>query len=116
MLESRDLKGGDPVLLLQRDRLLDDTFAQAGRLIYSERELPPAQYDANLWELYFDAENGKPSGAPRRLTDWTGFYFSPPQMTADGKRLVFLNGIAQSDVYLGELVSGNAELKSPQPS
>jgi len=112
VLESRNLQGGDPVLLLSRDRLADNTFAQNGRLIFSERELPPAQYDANLWELNFDPESGKPSGAPRRLTDWTGFYFAAPQVTADGKRLVFLNGISQSDVYLGEL--GNGELKSPQ--
>jgi Tol biopolymer transport system component len=114
VLESRDVQGGDPVPLLKRDRLIDNTFAQSGRLIYSEREQPPAQYDANLWEQYFDAESGKPNGAPRRLTDWTGFYFGSPQVTADGKRLVFLNGIAQSDVYLGELAAGSAELKSPQ--
>lgn len=113
VLESRDLKGGDPVLMVQSNRLIDCTFAQSGRLIYSERELPPAQYDANLWEQSFDVESGKPRGTPRRLTDWTGFFFGSPQVTADGKRLVFLNGMAQSDVYLGELPSGT-ELKSPQ--
>ena len=35
-------------------------------------------------------------------------------MTADGSRFVFLNGRAQSDVYLGELANGGNELKAPQ--
>ena len=76
-------------------------WGQSGRLIYSVRELPPNQYDSNLWEMRYDEDTGKPKGTPRRLTDWTGFYFGNPQLTADGKRFVFLNGRAQSDVYLG---------------
>ena len=90
------------------------TWGQSGRLIYSVRELPPNQYDSNLWELRFDEDTGKPKGTPRRLTDWTGFFFGNPQLTADGNRFVFLNGRPQSDVYLGELTNGGAELKSPQ--
>jgi len=78
------------------------------------REPPPNQYDSNLWALHFDQRTGKPQGTPRRLTDWTGFYFGNPQLTSDGKRLVFFNGRQQSDVYLGELSSGGKELKSPQ--
>jgi Tol biopolymer transport system component len=48
------------------------------------------------------------------LTDWTGFYFGNPELTADGSRFVFLNQRAQSDVYLGELANGGNELKTPQ--
>ena len=113
-LESRDLKGGDPVVLLSNPRLTDFTWGQSGRLLYSVRELPPNQYDSNLWEMRYDEDTGKPKGTPRRLTDWTGFYFGNPQLTADGKRFVFLNGRSQSDVYLGELTNGGAELKTPQ--
>ena len=43
-----------------------------------------------------------------------GFYFGNPQLTADGKRLVFYDGRQQSDVYLGELSSSCKELKSLQ--
>ena len=64
--------------------------------------------------MRYDEDTGKPKGTPRRLTDWTGFYFGNPQLTADGKRFVFLNGRSQSDVYLGELANGGAELKTPQ--
>lgn len=113
-LESRDLKGGDPVVLLSDPQFIDFCWGQSGRLIYSVRERPPNNYDSNLWELRFDEETGRPKGIPRRLTDWTGFFFGYPQLTADGNRFVFLNGRQQSDVYLGELSNGGGELKSPQ--
>jgi Tol biopolymer transport system component len=113
-MESRNKQGGDPVLLLDNDRLVDFTWAGPGRLVYSAREPAPNQYDLNLWEIRVDEESGKPKGAPRRITDWTGFSFGNLQFTADGKRLVFLNGRGQSDVYLAALASSGNELKSPQ--
>ena len=79
------------------------------------RELPPNQYDSNLWELRFDEETGKPKGTPRRLTDWTGFYFGNPQLTADGKRFVFLNGrSAKRRLSRRTGATAEAELKTPQ--
>ena len=113
-LESRDSKGGDPVVLLSEPRLNDFCWGQDGRLIYSVNEPPPNQYDSNLWELRLDPETGKSKGAPRRLTDWTGFNFIDPELTADGRRFVFLNSKGQSDVYVGELANGGSELKNPQ--
>jgi Tol biopolymer transport system component len=113
-VESRDLKGGDPVVLVSNPRLSDFCWAQNGRLLYSVNEPRPNQYDSNMWELQFDPETGKPKGPGQRLTDWTGFAFDYPEMTADGKRLVFLNDHSGSDVYVGELASGGGELKTPQ--
>lgn len=113
-LESRDLKAGDPVPLLSNPQITDLCWGQSGRLIYSVREQPPNQYDSNLWEVRVDEETGKPRGNPRRLTDWTGFFFNNLDLTADGNRFVFLNGRAQSDVYFGELANGGSELKTPQ--
>lgn len=110
-IESRDLKGGDPVELVSNPRLTDFSWGGLNRLIYAVGELPPDQYDSNLWQLSFDASTGHAQGAPRRLTDWTGFSFSDPELTADGKRMVFLNDHSQSDVYVGELANGASELK-----
>jgi len=114
VLESRDTKGGDPVRLVSNPRLIDFCWGQPGRLIYTVGEPPPNQYESNLLELRFDPDTGSPRGSPRRLTDWTGFSFSNPEITADGKRLVFLNDHWQSDVYLGELANGGTELKPLQ--
>jgi Tol biopolymer transport system component len=113
-LESRDLKGGDPTTLLSNPRFKDFCWGQSGRLIYSVHEPAPNQYDANLWELRFDEETGKPKGNPRRLTDWTGFSFDNPNLTSDGNRFVFLNQKSQSAVYLAELAEGGNDLKTPQ--
>lgn len=112
--ESRDRQGGDPVVLLHNDRMTDFCWAGPGRLIYSVREPAPNEYDSNLWEIRVNEQNGKSKSPPRRITDWSGFFFSFPEFTADGKRLVFLNARGQSDVYLGELANGGAELKNPQ--
>jgi hypothetical protein len=106
VLESRDLKGEDPVVLFASPQIADFIFAQPGRIILNQNELPPNQYDSNLWEIHFDPESGKPKGGPRRLTDWTGFSFSNPRMTADHQRLVFMRDHAQSDVYIGDLSKG----------
>jgi hypothetical protein len=89
-------------------------WGQLGRLIYTVSELPPNQYDSNLWELRLDDETGKPKSTARRLTDWTGFYFINPGLTADSKRFVFLDRKGQSDVYIGELTGGGSEMKAPQ--
>jgi Tol biopolymer transport system component len=113
-LESRDLQGGSPTILLSNPRLSDFSWGQKGRLIYAVREPPPNQGDSNLWTLRYDEETGRPKGVPRRLTDWTGFYFGNPQLTSDESRFVFLNRRAQSDVYLGQLSSGGDEMKTPQ--
>lgn len=111
-LESSDLKGSDPEVLYSNPRLQDFCWAQAGRLIFTQGNQPPNQYDSNLWELRFDPHTGKPKDAPRQLTDWTGFSFDNLAMTSDNKRLVFLNDHVQSDVYVGELANG--ELRPPE--
>jgi len=113
-LESRDLKGEDPVALLANLLLTEFCWGRDGRLIYAAREPVPNQYDSNLWEQRLDEETGRPIGVPRRLTDWIGFYFGNPELTADGKRFVFLNGRAQSDIYLVELANGGSGLKTPR--
>jgi Tol biopolymer transport system component len=113
-LESRDLKGSDPVTILANPRLIEFCWGRGGRLIYTVRESPPNEYDSNLWEQRVDEETGKPKGVPRRLTDWNGFYFGNPELTVDGKQFVFLNGRSQSDVYLSELTNGGTELKTPR--
>ena len=74
-LESRDLKGGDQVVLLSNPQLTDFCLGPERAADLLGPELPPNDYDTNLWELRFDEENGKPKGTPRRLTDWTGFLF-----------------------------------------
>ena len=114
VLESRTLQGADPVVLMANRRATDFCVAPDGRVVYAVRELPPNQYDMNLWQVRFDEDSGKPKGSPRRLTDWTGFSFVNPTFTADGNHFSFLNTRGQSDVYIAELTNGGTALKTPQ--
>ena len=113
-LESRDLQGGDPITLVANPLLTEFCWGQKGRLIYAVQEQAPNQYDSNLWEQRFDEETGRPQGAPRRVTDWIGFDFGNPELTADSKRFVFLNGRAQSDIFVSELTDGGSTTQNPR--
>ncbi len=114
VMESRDLQGDQPTLLLNDQKETDFTLDEPGRMVYARSEPPPNQYDSNLWELRYDPETGKPNGSPRQLTEWTGFTFQSLSMTTDGKHFVFLNNRQQSAAYFGELANGGDELKSPE--
>jgi Tol biopolymer transport system component len=114
VVESRNLKGGDPVVLLENNKITGAAWGQHGRFIYAQSEPPPNQYDSNLWDLRFDPESGKPEGTPRRLTDWTGFSFTSLGITTDGKHFVFLNDRLQTAAYIGELANGGDEMRTPQ--
>ena len=89
-------------------------WAPNGRLIFSLAEPAPNGKDANLWEVKLDPRTGKPESQPHRLTNWVGFSFASPTLTADGKRVAFLKSNYQTNVYLAELKAGGARLTTPR--
>jgi eukaryotic-like serine/threonine-protein kinase len=124
-IESRDLKGGQPAVLLSDPKLATSFgvgfwWLADGRLIYSFREAVPRTgatdtnaTDTNLWEIKVDPGSGRPAGKPRRITNWSDFSLAGLNATADGKRLVFRRVSAQTDVYVGDLEAGGRRLKAP---
>jgi Tol biopolymer transport system component len=83
-------------------------WAADGRLIYTVDELRPRQEDSNLWSIRLNSET-KPEGAPVRLTNDEGSVFTV-SASADGKRIVYVKGVPQPDVYVAKLeASGNLE-------
>jgi Tol biopolymer transport system component/DNA-binding winged helix-turn-helix (wHTH) protein len=76
-------------------------WAPDGHLIYSMSEPPPRHLDSNLWSLAVD-EQGKPTGTPVRLIDDLGAVFSITS-SASGKRIAYLKGVPQPDVYVARL-------------
>ena len=72
-----------------------------GHILYTVAEPPPRAPESNLWSEEVDAR-GKRIGAPTRLTSDTGEVFSI-NATADGKRVAFLKGIPEPDVYVAKL-------------
>jgi Tol biopolymer transport system component len=67
-IESRDLKGGKPSVILSDPRLCVPhnslCWALDGRLFFALAEPAPNQNDSNLWEIRVDTRTGKPMGPP----------------------------------------------------
>jgi serine/threonine protein kinase/DNA-binding winged helix-turn-helix (wHTH) protein/Tol biopolymer transport system component len=126
-IESRDLKGGQPAVLLSDPNLANESaqgglggisWLAGGRLIYSLAEggqlrQGPAPSNTNLWEINVDFGRSHAAGKPMRITDWAGFLLAGPSAAADGKRLVFARVSEQSDVYVGDLEAGGPRLNTP---
>ena len=117
-LKNRDLQGGPEVLVTEGANLCKNPegfwWAPNGRLIFSLSEPAPNGKDANLWEVKLDPSSGKPENKPARLTNWVGFSFASPTLTADGKSVAFLKSNYQTNVYLAELKAGGARLTTPR--
>jgi Tol biopolymer transport system component len=114
-IETRDLKGGPPAVVLSDPKLGGGfCWLADGRLIYSFGEAAQSGFsaDTNLWEIKVDGGSGQPEGKPRRITNWSEFSLAGPNATADGKRLVFSRVRGQGDVYVGDLERGRTRLKA----
>ena len=119
-IESRDLRGGEPAVVLSDPKLAPELgggfwWLADGRMIYALGESAPSFFltDTNFWEIAVNAGSGQPAGKPRRITNWSDFSLVGPNVTADGKRLVFGRVSGQYDVYVGDLEAGGRRLKMP---
>jgi hypothetical protein len=70
-------------------------------LIYTLAEPSPRQLDSNLWSVGIDSA-GNPIGKPARLTTDAGSVTSI-STSGDGKRLVYVKGVPQPDVYVARV-------------
>ena len=126
-IESRDLKGGQPTLILSDPRLCSEDIGfhwyPDGRFIYSMFEEPPPNqgeghtfvsvlsYGSNLWEIKVDTRTGQAMSKPRRLTNWPGVYVQAFDGTEDGKQLAVTKFSGEAEVYVGELEPSGHGLK-----
>jgi Tol biopolymer transport system component len=114
-IESRDLKGGQPILILSDPGLCRGMFLwyPGGRIIYVADEPEPKQ-GSNLWEIRVDTKTGQAVSKPRRLTNWAEVVAAHLSGTSDGKQLAVLKTSREADVYVGELEAGGRRLKNPR--
>src|SRR5258708_5556543 len=121
-IQSRDLKGGPPTTLVSSTRLrehswfLDRRLLSAlvldRRLIYVLTE-EGNEDTCNYWEMPIDPHTGKPTENPRRLTNWAGFCLGGASVTADGKRLAFMESTHKSSVFVASLQRSGMRIASP---
>lgn len=115
VIESRDLASGSTTTLLA-DR--DDRVATAlgmpdGRLIYGLHESERSR-SCNFWEIRTDPRTGEPVTKPKRMTNWVGFCLDLKSVTADGKRLTFLEWASDESVYVATLETDGTRIATPQ--
>jgi eukaryotic-like serine/threonine-protein kinase len=115
-IETRDLTGGPPTVLLTSSSPLHDFYwLPDGRVAYSLGERGAITSDnCNLWEVQVNAATGAPVEQPRRLTNWAGSNVDHLSATSDGKRLVFQKSSTHVNVLIGELQDRNTKLTPPQ--
>jgi eukaryotic-like serine/threonine-protein kinase len=115
-LESIDLKSGQVTPILSDSKLtVRDpglSWLTDGRIIYSQAEPSPKQFESNLWQIKTDIRTGHPVEEPRRITNWAGLSVGGHSATTDGRQLVVLKSVGQGDVYVGELEARGRRLKS----
>jgi len=110
-IETRDLKGGQPSVIVSGPGLRDGKFSwfPSGRFVYEMGE-PGGD---NLWEVRVDTRTGKPVSKPRRITNWAETDLIAISGTSDGKQLAVTRRTLQSHVDVGELEAGGRRLKNP---
>jgi Tol biopolymer transport system component len=102
VMEKRELNGREVAIIMSDPRLRGFCLAPDGHIIYDRLE-NSEDATANIWEVRMDSSTSRPSGEPRRLTNWAGFTLRGFSITADGKRIAFVRKTDQSDVYVGTL-------------
>ncbi len=93
------------------------SWSQDGRLFFPASDRSGTQltrFGYSIWAAPVDLRKGEGAGKPVRLAQWADFYPNCLTLTADGKRLAFLKGRIQLDVYVGELDSHGSNLGQPR--
>jgi eukaryotic-like serine/threonine-protein kinase len=100
-IEIVSAEGGVPATLFAAPGLRSFCWPDDSRIVYSAEE-PPPRTDMNLWEISLDRSSSKVSGQPRRITNWAGVSLLDLSVSADSKRLVFVNSGLQRELYVAE--------------
>lgn len=117
-IESRALDGGPETTLVADGRLFQNwtgvlpfVWSPEGRLVLALREQGANRDSSNLWVLSIGDGSQKPSAAPTRITQLTGFNVRGLGLSADGRRLVMRLVRNQPDVHVAELSPDGLAIK-----
>jgi eukaryotic-like serine/threonine-protein kinase len=83
-----------------------------GRLIYNTWDSGFTSRTCNLWQMRLDPR-GEAIGKPQRIMSLPAVCNLGFSVTADGKRLVFLESREHASVYVADLEAGGTRLTSP---
>jgi DNA-binding winged helix-turn-helix (wHTH) protein len=115
-VESRDLNGGPPTVLVPYSpEIFAFLLLPNGRFIYSRTNRPGLFYGGIIWEIWVDVRTGLARSTPRELADTADFEAFGLSATADGRRLTFLKERSSLvSVYVGELEGNGSRIVNPR--
>ena len=113
-VESVQLDGAQPAVVVSAHNLLASVLLRDGRLFYSVWNQSGSDSAITLWEVGVDLKSGRAAGRTHAITQWKNASISDLSATSDGNRLVFLRGIPQGDVYVGNLEQNGKVLTAPR--
>ena len=111
---SRGLNESQSRALFADPKLLGFRIFFDGRLLVSLADSVMNPRGVDLWEVRANPQTGRISGNPRRLTNLSSSALVDLSVTADGKRLAYLEGTAQYDVFIAELAADGLSVKPPR--
>ncbi len=111
-IESRDLKGGSPVLVLSSTGLRDYLWLPDGRLIYGLGE-EGGDRTCNYWAMRIDPNTGEPRESAKRISNFVGLCVDGVRATPDGKRLSFREFTSKNKAYVADLEAGGKRIGKP---
>ena len=108
-VESLELDGIQPAIVVSAHNLNASVFPRDGRLLYGVWSESGNDNSAfNLWEVRVDLNSGRAAGGTHSFTQWKNTSIRDLSVTADGKRLVFLKGKPKG-MYMSETWSRTAK-------
>jgi eukaryotic-like serine/threonine-protein kinase len=119
-LWTRDMRSGAALTVVNASQTKgfhgDISWLPDGRVVYQVSSAP-AEFtdprdDCDFWSMRVDVHSGKLTDKPKRLTNWPGFCIWNANVTADGKRLVFLRGSSHSTIHVADLDASGARLRN----
>jgi DNA-binding winged helix-turn-helix (wHTH) protein/Tol biopolymer transport system component/tRNA A-37 threonylcarbamoyl transferase component Bud32 len=113
-IESRDLKGGSAVAIIDAGGVRDYSWSPEGRMIYSLSEPGPVGESCNYWATRIDTLTGRSIEKPKRLTSWAGFCMDNTSATADGKWLAFRKISLVGSVYVADIEADGTRISTPK--
>jgi eukaryotic-like serine/threonine-protein kinase len=117
-LYSQDLTGGPPTLLERPSEIKDKKIdfgitLPDGRSIFSVTEEGTiGTATCNFWTVQNDLRTGEVIVKPRRITNWAGFCMDPTSVTADGKKLVFLQMAGHPTIHVADLQGNGTRISN----
>jgi len=124
-IEVRSARGGPAKTLVPGSNLPTTTWLYSGSMIWSpDWRLVFALNEASdgiamdvdndgIWALRVEPTLCEASGKPERLVPRVGGFLRNLTITADGKRLAYVKGHSEFDVYVGDLERGGGRLTVP---